>query len=65
MSDRKPIQNVPKANHLNHLRIGEYVALIAAADMTGHYGVGVLVETCLAEELAFVESNTPIDQKPH
>ena len=31
------------------------MALIAAADMTGHYGVGVLLETCLAEKLAFVE----------
>lgn len=44
-----------KLNHLTHLRIGEYVALIAAADMTGHYGVGVLLESCLADKLAFVE----------
>lgn len=44
-----------KANHLIHLRIGEYVALIAAADLTGHYGVGVLLESCLADKLAFVE----------
>lgn len=44
-----------KLNHLTHLRIGEYVALIAAADMTGHFGVGVLLETCLADKLAFVE----------
>jgi len=44
-----------KANHLMHLRMGEYVALIAAADMTNHYGVGVLLETCLADKLAFVE----------
>jgi ferritin-like metal-binding protein YciE len=44
-----------KANHLVHLRIGEYVALIAAADLTGHYGVGVLLESCLADKLAFVE----------
>jgi ferritin-like metal-binding protein YciE len=44
-----------KVNHLVHMRIGEYVSLIAAADMTGHYGVGVLLETCLAEKLAFVE----------
>jgi ferritin-like metal-binding protein YciE len=44
-----------KANHLIHFRIGEYVALIAAADVTGHYGVGVLLESCLAEKLAFVE----------
>ncbi len=44
-----------KAQHLTHLRIGEYVALIAAADMTGDYGVGVLLESCLADKLAFVE----------
>ena len=44
-----------KALHLIHLRIAEYVALIAAADVTGHYGVGVLLESCLADKLAFVE----------
>jgi ferritin-like metal-binding protein YciE len=44
-----------KLNHLTHLRIGEYVALIATADAVGHYGVGVLLESCLADKLAFVE----------
>lgn len=44
-----------KLNHLTHLRIGEYVALVAAADLSGHYGVGVLLESCLADRLAFVE----------
>ena len=44
-----------KLNQLIHLRIGEYVALIAAADWTGHYNVGVLLESCLADNLAFVE----------
>jgi ferritin-like metal-binding protein YciE len=44
-----------KAIHLTHLRIAEYIALIAAADMTGHYGVGVLLESCLADKLGFVE----------
>ena len=44
-----------KAIHLTHLRIAEYVALVAAADVTGHYGVGVLLESCLANKLAFVE----------
>ncbi len=46
-----------KAIHLTHLRIAEYVALVAAADVTGHYGVGVLLESCLADKLAFVERN--------
>lgn len=44
-----------KAIHLIHLRIGEYVALTAAADITGHYAVGTLLETCLADKLAMAE----------
>ena len=44
-----------KLHHLVHLRIGTYMALVAAADVTGHYGVGVLLESCLADELALVE----------
>jgi ferritin-like metal-binding protein YciE len=44
-----------KVNHLVHLRIAEYVALIAMADVSGHFGVGVLLESCLADKLAFVE----------
>lgn len=44
-----------KANHLIHLHIAEYVALIAMADVSGHIGVGILLESCLAEKLAFVE----------
>ena len=45
-----------KLAHLTHLRIGEYVALTTAADLVGHHGVGVLLESCLADKLAFVES---------
>jgi ferritin-like metal-binding protein YciE len=44
-----------KAEHLIHLRIGEYVALTAAADLTGNYAVGTLIETCLADKLALAE----------
>src|SRR5438477_7891396 len=44
-----------KVIHLTHLRIAEYVALVAAADITGHHGVAVLLESCLADKLAFVE----------
>jgi ferritin-like metal-binding protein YciE len=44
-----------KAAHLVHLQIGSYVAMIAAADMLGHPAVGVLLESCLADKLAFVE----------
>jgi len=44
-----------KLNHLTHFRIGEFAALTAAADMSGSYAVGLLLETCLADKLAFVE----------
>ena len=44
-----------KISAIVHLRIGEYVALIAMADWTSHYNVGLLLETCIADHLAFVE----------
>lgn len=44
-----------KLKHLAHLHIGEYAALTAMADVTKHHGVGVLLEACLAENLALVE----------
>ena len=44
-----------KASRLMHMRIGEYVALIAAADMHDHPAVGVLLESCLADKMAFAE----------
>jgi len=52
-----------KALHLIHFRIAEYVALTAAADVTGHYGVGVLLESCLADKLAFVERTRRLIRK--
>lgn len=44
-----------KAIHLAHLRLAEYTMLAAAADVTGHYGVGVLLESVLADKMAFLE----------
>jgi ferritin-like metal-binding protein YciE len=44
-----------RASRLMHLRIGEYTALIAASDIMGHPAVGLLLESCLADKLAFVE----------
>jgi ferritin-like metal-binding protein YciE len=46
-----------KLMHLTQLRIAEYMVLTAAADLAGHHGVGVLLESCLADKLAFVERN--------
>lgn len=44
-----------KLVHLTHFRIGEYAALVAMADVSGHNAVGALLESCLGEKLAFVE----------
>ena len=52
-----------KLMHLTHWRIGEYMALVAAADATGNYGVGVILESCLGDYLAFVERNRRIIRK--
>jgi ferritin-like metal-binding protein YciE len=51
----KRIFALVKLNHLAHWRIGEYEALVAASDAVGHSGVALLLETCLADKLAFVE----------
>lgn len=44
-----------KASRLMHLRIGEYTALIAAADVLDRPAVGMLLESCLADKRAFAE----------
>ena len=44
-----------KASHLAHLQVASYMTLIAVADTLGHPGVGVLLESCLADKLAFME----------
>jgi ferritin-like metal-binding protein YciE len=54
-SEARHLYILAKLVHLTHYRIGEYVALVAAADITGHYAVGTLLESCLGEKMAFVE----------
>ena len=44
-----------KASHLAHLQAAGYATLIAAADILGHPGVGMLLESCLADKMAFTE----------
>jgi ferritin-like metal-binding protein YciE len=44
-----------KASQLVHFRVAEYKALIAAADLSGHYGVAVLLDSGLADTVAFAE----------
>jgi len=59
----KKIFVLAKIIHLAHWRVGEWKALVAAADYTGNYGVGVLLETCLADDLAFAERTRRILRK--
>jgi ferritin-like metal-binding protein YciE len=49
-----------KAVHLAHLRFAEYAMLVAAADVTEHYGVGVLLESVLADKLTLLERDRRI-----
>jgi ferritin-like metal-binding protein YciE len=44
-----------RASRLMHLWMGEYVALIAVADTLGHPAIGVLLESCLADKVAFAQ----------
>ena len=47
-----------KLNNLAHFRAAEYKTLIAAADVSGNYGVATLLEVCLADKLALAERTT-------
>jgi ferritin-like metal-binding protein YciE len=51
----KMLYIISKANHLSHWHMGEYVALIAMSDISEHYGISVLLESCLADKVAFAE----------
>jgi ferritin-like metal-binding protein YciE len=51
----KGIFLLAKASRLSHLRVAEYEALVEAADVSGHYAVGLLLESCLADKLVFIE----------
>ena len=44
-----------KASHLAHLQVASYMTLITIADTLGHPGVAVLLESNLADKLAFME----------
>jgi ferritin-like metal-binding protein YciE len=59
----KRIFVLAKANRLAHIRMAEYSALIAAADLTGHYAVGLLLESCLADKTVFVERTRHLIRK--
>lgn len=44
-----------RAAHMAHVRIAEFQILTAAADLTNHFAVGVLLESCLADAITFTE----------
>jgi ferritin-like metal-binding protein YciE len=51
----KAIFLLAKSSHLSHLRVAEYETLVEAADLSGHYAVGVLLESCLADNIVFIK----------
>jgi ferritin-like metal-binding protein YciE len=53
--EAKRLYALGKVVHLIQLRVAEYITLIAAADATGNFGAGVLLESSLADHLAFAE----------
>jgi len=59
----KKIFVLAKLMHLAHWKIGEWKALVAAADFTGNYAVGVLLESCLADDMTFAERTRKILRK--
>jgi ferritin-like metal-binding protein YciE len=51
----KAVFLLAKASRLSHLRVAEYEVLVETADLSGHYAVGLLLESCLADKLVFIE----------
>jgi hypothetical protein len=60
----KQLYVMAKANQLAHVRIGEYLTVIAASDMTGHDGVGVLLESRLADKTPFAQRARQLIRTP-
>ena len=52
---QEPCLILAKASQLIQLHMGIEIALIAAADFAGHYRLGILLEDCLEEKMAFAE----------
>ena len=51
----KAIFVLARASTLAHLQVAAYEALVEAADVSGHYAVGLLLESCLSDKLVFIE----------
>ena len=52
-----------QAHQLNHIRTGEYAFMIEAADAMEHYGVSLLLASCLADKVAFTERTRHLIRK--
>ena len=51
----KKIFVLAKLTYLAHWEMGEWKAMIAVADFTQNFAVGMLLESCLADDIAFAE----------
>jgi ferritin-like metal-binding protein YciE len=53
-----------KTNDVIQRRIGEYTALITVAEITANHGIRVLLESCLADNVAFIETTLRLMLEP-
>jgi hypothetical protein len=51
----KVVYFLAKANHLMNVRAGEWITAVAMSNISGNRGVGVLLESCFAQKLAFIK----------
>jgi ferritin-like metal-binding protein YciE len=51
----KDVFILSKAERFNHARVAEYEGLVEAADLSEHYAVGLLLESCLAHMKVFAK----------
>ena len=61
--EAKALFILAKAHQLNEFRMGQYSVLIEMADAMGHQGIGLLIASCLADKIAFVERTRHLIRK--
>jgi ferritin-like metal-binding protein YciE len=51
----KDIFILSRAERFNQARVAEYEVLVEAADLSGHYAIGILLESCVAQMNVFAK----------
>jgi len=61
--EAKALFILAKAHQLNEFRMGQYSVLIEMADAMGHHGISLLIASCLADKVVFVERTRHLIRK--